>query len=78
MIIEGNKYIYFQLDKDTSKTQSWYVINKSSELIIADICWYGAWRQYTFNPRPNTTYNDGCLEVIIQFITRLNTEKRFV
>jgi len=29
MIIDGNKYIHFELMEDTGKTQSWIVVNKT-------------------------------------------------
>lgn len=76
MIIDtGNKYIYFELMKQKPKTQSWAVINKSSQFYLGVIEWYYAWRQYIFTPVEGSIYNNGCLQTIIEFINRLNKEK---
>ncbi len=76
MIIDGNKYIEFALVHDTGKTQKWNVVNKSSGFNLGDIFWYGSWRQYIFEPSTTTIYNNGCLEVIMNFLTRINKEKK--
>jgi len=78
LIIDGNKWIYFERTEEKVKTQIWDVINKSSEEPLARIEWYFNWRQYVFYPEPETVYNDGCLETIIAFIKRLNKEKRIL
>jgi hypothetical protein len=78
MKIDGNKWIYFELIKETDKTQVWDVINKSSEEPLARIYWYYQWRQYVISPEPNTVYNDGCLDTIIKFMKRLNIEKKLI
>ena len=74
-IVDGNKWIYFELIESKPKTQVWDVINKSSKEPLARIYWYYYWRQYVICPEPETIYNDGCLETIITFIKRLNKEK---
>jgi len=76
MSIDGNKWIYFELVKDTPKTQVWDVINKASEEPLARISWYYSWRQYVISPEPQTIYNDGCLETIINFMKRLNKDHK--
>ena len=78
LIIDDNKWIYFERAEDKVKTQIWDVINKSSEEPLARIEWYFNWRQYVFYPEPETVYNDGCLETIIAFIKRLNKEKKIL
>ena len=78
LIIDGNKWIYFERAEEKVKTQIWDVINKSSEEPLARIEWYWPWRQYVIYPEPNTLYNDGCLETIIAFIKRLNKEKKIL
>jgi hypothetical protein len=35
---------------------------------LGNITWFGRWRKYTFNPLPNTTYEETCLREIAQFI----------
>jgi len=71
----GNKYILFELIGQTSKTQRWAVINKSSDIELGELKWYGAWRQYIFEPINNSFYNNGCLRTIIDFLDRINKEK---
>lgn len=79
-IDNGNKYIHFILRQDTGKTQQWRVENKSSGYTLAIIKWYGAWRQYVivFDQPFETTFNDGCLKSVIDFLGRLNKEKRIL
>jgi len=73
-IDNGNKYIQFELITNTGKTQKWAVVNKSSGYTLAVIQWYGAWRQYVieFDQPYATTFNNGCLVSIIDFLNRLN------
>lgn len=71
----GNKYILFELIGQKPKTQSWAVVNKSSDNELGVIEWYYAWRQYVFYPMSDTLYNNGCLETITEFLTKLNKEK---
>lgn len=79
MIVDnGNKYIRFELLKDTGKTQFWSVVNKSSGSSLGEIQYYWGWRQYTFVPVENSEYNNGCLQSITNFLTRLNKEKRIL
>lgn len=78
MIIDGNKYIWFELLEDTGKTQTWSVVNKSSGYQIGLVIWYNGWRQYVFRPIENTEYNSTCLDTISDFIKRLNKEHRIV
>lgn len=77
IIDTGNQYIHFFLDRDTEKTQRWFVVNKSSNISIAIIYWYGPWRQYIFHPAEGSIFNCGCLDTINDFIKRLNKEKAF-
>lgn len=77
MIIDlGNKYIHFELYHDTGKTQQWKVRNKTSIFCLGFILWESRWRQYVFCPSENSEFNNGCLDTIIQFMDRLNKEKR--
>uniref|UniRef100_A0A6M3LH46 Uncharacterized protein n=1 Tax=viral metagenome TaxID=1070528 RepID=A0A6M3LH46_9ZZZZ len=79
MIIDnGNKYIHYELYSDSGKTQRWLVRNKSSQFTLGYIQWFGAWRQYTFMPAEGSEFNNGCLQSIIDFLTRMNSEKRIL
>lgn len=76
MIVDGNKYIHFELMKDTGKTQGWLVINKNYGTNLGLISWYSGWRQYTFAPANSTEFNNTCLDIINAFLVRLNKVKR--
>lgn len=51
------------------KTKTWSVRSKRSDALLGTIKWYGAWRQYTFWPQPQTIWNVGCLADVQKFIT---------
>jgi hypothetical protein len=57
-------------------TELWTVESKSSGDALGYISWYGPWRQYTFNPEPNTTYSHDCLLAISRFCYGLNQDQR--
>lgn len=76
MIVDGNKYIQFELMDAPTLTQHWNVVNKRSGSILGIILWYSGWRQYVFRPSSDTEYNNGCLDAISTFLTRLNKEKK--
>lgn len=78
LIDNGNKYIHYELYSDTGKTQRWLVRNKANQHTLGTIQWYSGWRQYTFIPKADTEYNNGCLESIISFLNRLNEQKRIL
>ena len=78
MIIDGGKYLQFELMEDSGKTQCWIVVNKTYGTNLGLLSWYGAWRQYTFQPSVKTEFNNTCLDSIIGFLNRLNKEKRIV
>ena len=75
-----SKWIYFEKAYgkgiDERKTEVWDVINKTTEEPIARIEWYSHWRQYVFFPEPNTVFDDGCLEAILEKIKGLNIEHK--
>lgn len=77
VINNGNKYIHFELKSDTGKTQRW-LVRTNYQSCLGEICWYSGWRQYVFQPVGYTEYNNGCLQSITDFITRLNKEKRIL
>jgi hypothetical protein len=43
------------------KTVSVLVLLKSSGMTLGNILWHRHWRQYVFEPEPNTVWSDGCM-----------------
>lgn len=61
-------YLEFEQVADTGKTKVWNVYSKNRGDFLAEIKWYGSWRQYAFFPRPGTIWNAGCLSDVNDFI----------
>lgn len=60
-------YLTFEKDFNQSaprKTDVWDVLSARSGERLGFIRWYGPWRQYTFWPAPDTTWNPDCLREI--------------
>ena len=72
------KYMTFRLSGNKPKTTMWDVVNNDSQLRLGFIEWYSSWRQYVFMPTITfeTTYNNGCLQTIADFLTELNQKQR--
>ena len=71
-----SKYMVFERELEwekTHKTQLWTVKNKKSNAVLGNIYWYGAWRQYIFEPY-DAIFNTGCLADIYKFMMALNGE----
>jgi hypothetical protein len=77
VIIDGGKYIKFQLLTDDGERQRWLVCNKAKLVNqkLGVIEWYAIWMQYIFMPG-STYFNNTCLDTISAFLSRLNKEKR--
>ena len=52
------------------------VVNRNSDVPIGRLAWYGAWRQYTFFPGPDTTFNSDCLNDIAGACATLTEKQR--
>jgi len=72
------KYMYFEKEIDyQGKTERWTVCNNKSHEPLGLIQWYGAWRQYVFEPDDGSIiFNNGCLDTISEFLTELNQKQR--
>ena len=69
------KYIEFvRTDSGKAKTQKWYCMNRNHGERLGVISWYGAWRQYCYEPICAATYSAGCLKDIADFIGQLQAE----
>jgi len=70
-----SKYMVFDKIGDTGKTEIWNIISKSSDFILGQIKWYGAWRQYCFWPSPLCVFNVG-MDDIKGMINELMEQRR--
>lgn len=70
------KYLKFiSLNITGRKTDFIQVRSKSSNELLGEIKWYGAWRQYCFFPL-NALFNSTCLDDIKKFLDKLNEEHK--
>ena len=58
------------------KTASYDVLSVSSGEALGTVQWFGRWRQYTFDPSPNSTFNRDCMIDLANFLRRLNDDQR--
>lgn len=74
--IKETKYLTFVVIEHKPKTVVVGVYTVNGLDLIAEIKWYSAWRQYTFDPEYNTTWNTQCLKDVAEVLEYLNTEQR--
>lgn len=74
----ASKYLEFKpiAVQPERRTKRWGVVSKSSGDVLGLVEWYGAWRQYIFEPREGCVFNNGCLNDISAFLTEMNAEHR--
>ena len=69
----------FKWDKVKKKTET-YGIRRDDKTGFAHwlgaIRWSGAWRQYVFEPEPNTQWSSGCKKKMCEFEDMINTRHR--
>ncbi len=53
------------------KTCWWYIHARSNGDILGTVTWFPGWRQYTFNPSGEATFNAECLRDIAGFLQRV-------
>ena len=71
------KWLRFEVSALKPKTVVMQVVSQSrAGLILGYIRWFSAWRQYTFEPEPYTTFNNGCLQDITNVLTELNKAQK--
>jgi hypothetical protein len=63
-------------DHYEGKTKRIVILSKRHWSILGEIRWYGAWRQYTFRPDPETIWNTKCLEDVQKCIRVLMDERK--
>jgi len=77
-VIHETKYLVFDaFSVSGRKTKLVKVYNKSSGNELAEIQWYGAWRQYCFMPNLefDTVWNNTCLTDVLAVIDMLMKER---
>ena len=74
-LYKKTKWLEFIITDRKPKTVIIHVYN-TSEQFLGLINWYGAWRQYVFQPAPQITFNNGCLQDITDVLTQLNKEHK--
>jgi hypothetical protein len=57
------------------KTTRWRVMSNHGDQ-LGTVAWFGRWRQYTFDPVPQSTFNRECLLDIAAYLERVNKEHR--
>ena len=62
-----------RLDAGENRTGKWRITSRSSGADLAEIKWYGPWRQYCLFPI-NALFNATCLESLVDFLRALNKE----
>ena len=74
------KYIDFRLHalSPSGKTKIWKVQNRENLTILGTISWFGRWRKYVFEPKPDMVFEETCLRDIAQFIQQETTLQRKV
>jgi len=71
-----NKYIRIVEMAHPGKTKRFDVVNRTGNYPIAEIRWYGNWRQYCIFPYDGMVFNSECLELIVGFLKGINIEHR--
>ncbi len=64
--------------KPKGKKTNIYVVEKDHEygLRLGEVRWYGAFRQYCFYPEKDTMFSKGCLELVNNFLDKVNKRHR--
>src|SRR3990167_8410690 len=76
MSYRDSKYLEFRFVRDAGKTSVYSVDSRSQGVCLGLVKWYGPWRQYTFWPSEETTFNLGCLKDIESFLSALKEERQ--
>lgn len=64
---------------ENRKTEQWHVVSKERSIALGTIKWFGRFKQYSFEPNPNTVFEKICLRDIADFCedqTNLYNEKK--
>lgn len=53
----------------------WYIHNTKTRDLLAEVIYYGRWRQHVLSPFRQTVFSADCLRDIAAFLERLDREK---
>ncbi len=83
---KGNYHLYFvrakkcKVNKNLKRKTPIYIVRKDSSCSMAErlglIKWYGAFRQFVFYPDEETCWSKSCLELINNFLDKVNRRHR--
>ena len=73
-----SRYMEFDKVGETGKTEIWNILSKPSGLVLGEIKWYGAWRQYCFWPSSRCVFNIDCMDDVKKMIRGLMKQKRII
>lgn len=75
MLNYNTKYLTFYKAGEYPKTEHWVIASRTDSYILAQVKWYGPWRQYIMFPESgNILFNKDCLQDIVNFLKDLNKE----
>ena len=60
----------------SGKTMTRSVRSKSGGDLLGLISWYGPWRQYVFQPQPQTVFSHDCMLSISRYCYSLNQQQK--
>ena len=71
-----NSYLKFLEVARKPKTSVVGVFSVSQQCRLGTIAWHGPWRQYVFEPKPNTIWSAGCLRDVEEKLAGLREEMK--
>jgi hypothetical protein len=69
----GSYMVAEEMPNPGRKTRRWSVTARSGGT-LGIVQWYGAWRQYVFQPGTMSEFSAGCLRDLAAFLERVNRE----
>jgi hypothetical protein len=74
-VVESEYLVFTEIPHGGHTTKVWNVLSKRHGDLLGRIKWFGAWRQYVFQPMPATLFNRGCLADVGTFIAEQMAER---
>lgn len=77
---KGETLVYINQCYNKGKKTNFYAVRRNDKTGMAHylgaIKWSGAWRQYVFQPEPQTQWSSGCKKKICEFEDMINKRHR--